>query len=189
LAVPGWHVSNFFPRSPLPEFAAPFSSRMYLLEPCRVGLVSNELAKFLFGFTLGSVLCAGSAGGRGHRAWGALLVPGSSCGMAAGPLFVARCQWPRAGQPCLLAPRALLHCRLWSRRVRTVPCPGQLWPPAYRVSWPATLSLRAVACRPWSMSWPSLRGQRVATRPPFPCPDRLPCLRRCLCGRVVWLVH
>jgi hypothetical protein len=127
--------------------------------------------------------------GCGHRAWGALLVPGSSCGMAAGPLFVARCQWPRAGRPCLLAPRALLHCRLWSRRVRTVPCPGQLWSPAYRVSWPATLSLRAVACRPWSMTWPSLRGQRVAARPPFPCPDRLPCLRRCLYGRVVWLVR
>jgi hypothetical protein len=137
LAVPGWHVSNFFPRSPLPEFVVPFSSRMYLLEPCRVGLVSNELAKFF----LDSLLEACSARVRPFglvaavtTPGGARLVPSSSCGMAVGLLFVARCQWPRAGQPCLLAPHVLLHCRLWSRRVRTVPCPGQLWPPAYHVA-------------------------------------------------------
>jgi hypothetical protein len=66
---------------------------MYLLEPCRVGFVSNELAQFL-----DSLLEACSARVRpfgpvaavtAHG--GALLVPGSSCGLAVGPLFVARC--------------------------------------------------------------------------------------------------
>jgi hypothetical protein len=73
-------------------------------------------------------------------------VPDSSCGLAtvaglpACLLFVARRRWPHAGRLCLLAPRPLLHCRLWSRRMCAVPRSGQHWPPAYRVGWPAALS-------------------------------------------------
>jgi hypothetical protein len=92
-------------------------------------------------------------GGRGHcacvgaaSAW-LQLWPGRCCWTTAGPLYVARRQWPRAGLLCLLAPRMLLHCRLWPRHVCAVPRSGQHRPPACRVDWPVALA-RLRGCVP-----------------------------------------
>jgi hypothetical protein len=91
LAVPGWHVSNFFPRSPLPEFVVPFSGSMYLLELCRVGLVSSELAQFL-----GSLLEACSARVRPFGPVAAVTVRGGHClGLAPAVAWPLLLDWPR----------------------------------------------------------------------------------------------
>jgi hypothetical protein len=113
---------------------------MYLLELCRVGLVSNELAQFL-----GSLLEACSTrvsavrpSGRSHRAWlgtaGAWLQwwPGRCCwtdrGSALCRVALAASRWPAllvgparvAPQPPLVASRAR-RATLWSALAARLP--------------------------------------------------------------------
>jgi hypothetical protein len=98
-----------------------WKQKLYVIWALRLSFWGRSWKRALHEFQAFGLVAAVTA-----RGW-ALLVPGSSCGLAAivgltaGLLFVARCQRPHAGQPCWLVPRALLRNRLWSRHMRVVP--------------------------------------------------------------------